>query len=216
MQEAERNALWEVVQEAIDKSEEFHHIFGDVISLSLLSGCSQQIKTQDPDRVSLARKRRLKHHLANQLNGVIKSKAFSMKCEYRSHLIGLLEDEGRNGVTLSDVLEAKILSPFSIQALSMNPVSYPPTGCPEKQLAGVFPEILLAEKKFIILPPGHRPGSLIGAEDADESPRQDFEKRILENEVNTGIADMFWATWWLSVLGFKDTGGRYVRAYVRT
>ena len=212
----EDNALWKVVQGAIDKPEEFHRFFGDRISLSLLSGCSQQVKTQDPDRVSLARKRKLKHELANQLDGVIKPKAFSMNGEYRSRLIGLIEDERRNGVTLSDVLEAQILSPFSIQLLTLNLVSYPPKVCPEKQQIGVFPEILLAEKNFIVLPPGHRPGSLIGTEDADESPPMASEDRILDDELKTGKPDMWWARWWLSLLGFKDTGGRYVRAYVRT
>ena len=216
MRNLRTKVLWEVVQGNIEKAEQYRHIFGDVISLSKFSGCSQQLKTEVPDKESLTRKRKLKHELANQLDGVIKPKVFSMNGEYRSRLIGLIEDEGRNGVTLSDVLEAKILSPFSIQALSLNLVSYPPKVCPEKQQIGVFPEILLAEKNFIVLPPGHRPGSLIGTEDADESPPMASESRIIDDEMKTGKPDMWWARWWLSLLGFKDTGGRYVRAYVRT
>ena len=218
--EVKRDALFEVVQGAIGKSEEFHHDYSNVISLSPLSGCSQKVTTDDPDVAYLNQKRLLKHELARKLRVVVKSKASNMMWEHRSRLrsrlIGLLGDQPRNGVTLSGVLEAQILSPFSIKALSMNPVSYPPTGCPEKQLAGVFPEILLAEKKFIILPPGHRPGSLIGTKDADESPATFTESQIIDDETKTGQPNMWWSSWWLSLLGFKDTGGRCVRAYVRT
>ena len=136
----------------------------------------------------------------------------------RSRLIGLLEDQPRNGVTLSGVLEAQILSPFSIQLLTLDLVSYPPKACPEKQQSGVFPEILLAETSYIVLPPGHRPGSLIGTKDADESPPRANEIRILDDEMQTGKPNMWWAEWWLSLLDFKDTGGggTYVRACVRT
>ena len=216
MRNLHTNVLWEVVQGNIDKAEQYRQDFGDVISLSKFSGCSQQLKTEVPDKECLNLKRKLRHELARQLDVVVKSKAFDMKWEHRSRLIGLLDDVHRNGVTLSHVLDAKILSPFSIQALSLNLVSYPPKVCPEKQQIGVFPEILLAEKNFIVLPPGHRPGSLIGTEDADESPPMASESRIIDDEMKTGKPDMWWARWWLSLLGFKDTGGRYVRAYVRT
>ena len=216
--EVKRDALFEVVQGAIGKSEEFHHDYSNVISLSPLSGCSQKVTTDDPDVAYLTQKRLLKHELARKLRVVVKSKASNMMWEHRSRLrsrlIGLLGDQPRNGVTLSGVLEAQILSPFSIQLLTLDLVPFPPQVCPEKR--GVFPEVLLAEMGYIVLPPGHRPGSLIGTKDADESPATFTESRIIDDETKTGQPNMWWSSWWLSLLGFKDTGGRYVRAYVRT
>ena len=211
MRNLDTNALWNVVQGTIDRAEYYRHKFGDAISLSKFSGCSQQLTTEVPDHKSLTRKRQLKNELARQLD-VVKSNACDMKWEHGCRLIALLEDEGSNGVTLEDVLKAKMLSPFSIEALSMNSVSYPPNLCSDV----VFPEMLLAEKDFIVLPPGHRPGSLIGTQDADETAPKCNERHIIDEEERTGKPSMWWADWWLSLLGFKDTGERYVRAYVRT
>ena len=214
--EVKCDALWQVVQGAIGKSEEFQHDYG--APLSFLSGCSQKVTTYDPDIAYVTRKRELKHELARQLAVVVKSKAEHMKCDHRSRLIDLLQDQPRNGVKLLDVLEAQMLSPFSIELLSMNLVSCPRKVCPEKQQTGVFPEILLANLEFIVLPPGHRPGSLIGTKDANESPPVATEQGIIDGEMQTGKPNMWWATWWLSLLEFEDTGGggTYVRAYVRT